>query len=286
MSKTFPMIQALFGHKGRAIDELLNDFIREDKDRFFANEGHLFEIVACSDGAVSTQVRQAEGSNTRVGVSFFSGRMADFTGIGVPELRVYIPTSFLRSSHRPKYWLYNIRFFIDFNVFPVDDQSIMPFRRGYYGVTKRDVFQRFKEHQRDAENGTGHLLHKAWRGLVNEGFQFYPVIQIASFANTLDEIYDAEEHAVETMSLAPKGLNVIPGGHAGIRKLHELRFLDRTGQVKPSDRDKALTELEKSAGGKKAAHYRSGHFRTLFDCRKVWVSPCWVNASKPLSEAA
>lgn len=280
------MIKALFGHKGRAIDELLNDFIREDRDRFFANEGHLFEVVACTDGAVSTQVRQAEGSNTRFGVSFFSGTMSDFRGVGVPDLRVYIPTTFLKSEKRPKYWLYNIRFFIDFNKFPVDDQSIMPFRRGYYGITKRDVFQRFKEHQRDAQNGTGHLLHKAWRSLSNEGFQFYPVIQIAAFANTLDEIYEAEEDAVETMSLAPKGLNVIPGGYAGIRKLHELRLLSKTQQVKPSDRDKALAELEKLSVSKKAAHYRSGHFRTLFDARKVWVSPCWVNTNKPLIEAA
>ncbi len=286
MSNTIAMLESIFGSKGRAISHLTDEYIEEDRKKFFANDGHLFEIVACSDGALTTEVRQAQGSNTRLGVSFFSGRMNDFKGVGIPDLRVYIPTQFLKKPHRPKYWLYNIRFFIDFNVFPVDSKSIMPLRVGYYGVTKRDIFQRFKEHQRDAENGNGHLLHKAWRGLISEGFQFYPTIQVAGFDNTLDGIYDQEERAVEKMSLVPNGLNVIPGGHAGIKKLHELRLLGKTSQVRPVERDKALVQLEKTASSKVATHYRSGHFRTLFDGRKVWVSPCWVNPVAAMGEAA
>ncbi|QXV73617.1 hypothetical protein [Rhizobium phage RHph_X2_30] len=283
------ILESLFGSKARAFQSVVDMHIADNRDKFFANEGHCFALLATNDAAAQAEVSFEPTANTRLSVYYVDGKLQDFATEGVrvllkPTLRVDIPTHFLKESHKPKYWLYNIRFAIDYGVFPVDDKSVLPLRRGYYGVTKRGVFERFKEHKRDAESGGGHMLHKAWRGLHEAGFSFYPVIQVSSFANTLDEIYEVEEAAVAKLSLAPLGLNVIPGGYAGIKMLHSLSLLDRKTQVKPSDRDAALVALERSAGTKKCTHYRSGHFRTLFTGTRVWVSPCWVNATR--TEAA
>lgn len=106
--------------------------------------------------------------------------------------------------------------------------------------------------------------------------EFLPDFYIAHKTATQDDIYTSEELLVEKLSLTPKGLNVIPGGMAGIRMLHQLRLL-RGNQTSPDDRDAALGDLE---SGARKTHFRTGHIRKLPTSKITWVRPCWVNLPK------
>lgn len=192
--------------------------------------------------------------------------------------RFDVPTLLLREKGKPqKYTLYHVRFMVDSSW--IDEISSEPLRRGYIGITGRNPFVRLGEHRRDAMRGAGHLLHKTWRSLEETGHVYVPVFQINAFADTLGEIYEKEELAVEKTTLAPKGLNVIPGGYAGIRMLHQLRLVDgEDRQVGVDDRDAALARLEgRQAPGSPCTHYRSGHIRKISETRSTWVRACWVN---------
>lgn len=276
------IFESLFGKMGRAIFTASEAIIAAEGGSFYEREGgHGFKIAVRGASVTIADPARNGGGNTRLSVYLLRNQSENFpvTASILPELRIDVPTIFLRRKDEPRYWLYNIRFAISPDALPLDSDSAMPLRVGYYGITKRSVFKRFSEHQRAAASGKGHLLHKAWRGLNSMGGWFYPVIQISGFAKTLDEIYDMEEAAVAQMSLAPKGLNVIPGGKAGLAMLHELSLVSGR-KIDPDARDRALSNLELREPGSKCSHYRSGHFRKLQNGKSAWVSPCWVNANR------
>lgn len=195
------------------------------------------------------------------------------------KLRMDIPLAFAYDEEElKKYLIYHIRFKVDQHDPHFTEQTSEPLRRGYVGITKRWFFQRFLEHENKAKTNTGFLFHSVWHTLWREGVRFHPSIQICGSAHTLKEIYDMEEHAVEKYTLAPLGLNAIPGGMAGIRMMHKLRLLNSL-KVGVEDRDAAIERLQRGgfAHGSPCAHYRKGHLRKLPDERLTWVSPCWVN---------
>ncbi len=198
------------------------------------------------------------------------------------KFAVSIPFHLLRRPTRNN-WLYRITFC------PASDHaseilshvSFAPFRngKGYVGITSREnPFDRFREHRSKAENGSGHLLHKAWAEITKITdviVQFTLVVDAESRA----QIFELEEAFVDTIgTIAPHGLNVIPGGMKGIQELWKLGLLAR--HEKPTDHnlDRALTRLE-SERSPVTAHYRRGHIRHLsghYKNRTTWVSPCWV----------
>lgn len=265
--------EAVFGKMSGAIKSMVDHIYKRERSLFLRERGVQFRVAVLPSEIV--ELEPTFNDDTTKLMFYFSKEL----GSVIPDFRFDVPTLNFTKKGRINFWLYNIRFAVDFERFPIDVTSMLPFRRGYYGITKRDVLQRFAEHDREVRHGRGHILHKAWRGLADSDISHYPVLQIAGTAKTLDEIYAMEERAVAEVSLTPLGLNAIPGGYAGIRMLHKLSLLSRD-RVMPDVRDDALSQLER---GKIATHYRSGHMRHLPGGRLSWVSPCWVNMPKELS---
>ena len=275
------MMSSLFGKRKTAFDSAIRGAVSGHSREFLqSGAGHRFVVIAFSDAVVAAEPTLNLEGSSRVCVNYYDMPMPGIdVQLGVPSLRLDIPTSVLRGKGKPVFWLYNIRFQMLAEDAEVDARGMRPFRVGYFGITKRSVFERFKEHQMKVKNGGGHILHKAWRALIETEMSFHPVVQISATRKNLDEIYEVEEHAVAERSLTPMGLNAIPGGYAGIKMLHQLALLSGNRRVLPEDRDVALENLERSAAGR-CTHYRSGHIRHLPSGKSTWVSPCWVNLVK------
>lgn len=159
-------------------------------------------------------------------------------------------------------------------------------KTGYYGVTKRGVSERWVEHYNLADANRGFALHTAWNAAnttfrhCNSGMLTFTV---AGTADTLPEIYAMEEAAVRN-TLLPSGLNVIPGGYAGIALLNTLR-ITRNSRLSPEQRDALIAELESTERAGPCAHYRRGHVRRLPN-HDTWVSGCFVGLAPLPSKVA
>jgi hypothetical protein len=107
----------------------------------------------------------------------------------------------------------------------------------YVGITKRGWQVRYNQHLRDAQSGSPYLFHDALRNGSN-----FNLVEHEVYAAGLsyDQAMDVEEHWVEEMSLYPKGLNMIPGGHAGLRYLAKMNAL-RPGET-GEERDRAISD--------------------------------------------
>lgn len=136
----------------------------------------------------------------------------------------------------------------------------------YFGLTSRNWQTRYKEHQRDALTGSELLFHTSLASvlktdgisqigmgpfeLVRSGFCLTSELQYANL--TYEEAMHIEEIFVER-TLHPKGLNMIPGGFAGMKFLHKLGYLKKD-RVPIEQRDLAATRylLERCGAGKVA----------------------------------
>ncbi|OSP53724.1 hypothetical protein [Pseudoruegeria sp. SK021] len=117
----------------------------------------------------------------------------------------------------------------------------------YTGLTSRDWATRLKEHQRAARSGSGTLFHHALRD------HFFPIVktehEILRVGLTRAEAMRLEEIEIEAKSLFPihnRGLNMIPGGEAGMRFISKWRKTDGSlpdpGRVEEAY-DDALSEM-------------------------------------------
>lgn len=125
----------------------------------------------------------------------------------------------------------------------------------YIGLTSRNWQTRYKEHQRDALTGSELLFHRSLAGLIDQdsvvqrGMGPFEIVRTGAcllselqYINlSYDEAMQIEESMVERSALHPKGLNMIPGGFAGIKYLHKLGYLRKT-RVTVEDRDYAITK--------------------------------------------
>lgn len=191
-----------------------------------------------------------------------------------PTYEVSVPTRLLTDMSKPKYTVYRVSFGTSISRLTGADDTFSAFMAGYIGITKRSPLQRLNEHIRDMYSGNGYLFHASWRALKRHLPDVTPQFTLCYREETLDAVYSREEYLVDKYTLAPRGLNAIPGGRAGLRMLHLLR--DGHPIPTPGERDALLREV--GAGrGKMCAHYRSGHVRNLSSGKKTWVSPCWIN---------
>ena len=111
----------------------------------------------------------------------------------------------------------------------------------YYGITSRHWLQRLKEHIAAAKAGSPLLVHRALRERLPNAAKFQHTIIGAGL--TQDEAYDVEEYLVAKYSLAadfPDGLNMIPGGREGIRRLHERGLLADDASIEPEQAESLL----------------------------------------------
>ena len=100
--------------------------------------------------------------------------------------------------------------------------------RLYVGITKRTWQERYRQHCNDMRRGSNLLFHRALRG------EFCPIGVLEHIVEraglTEKQAMEIEETEVEKRSLHslyPNGLNMIPGGYAGLKYVH--RFASRTG---------------------------------------------------------
>jgi hypothetical protein len=169
-------------------------------------------------------------------------------------------------------WLYQIRFntgqALDAGM--IDRTFADTLGRGYIGVTARPFIKRMVEHHSDMKAGKGHLLHATWRSLGENEIPHITIAQISGWSLDEDEIYEMEEALVEPNTLAPKGLNMIPGGRSGIAVLAGMGIV-----ANMETRDRALGEAirRRSTG---LPFFRSPHVRQYKPGKFTNVSGCWV----------
>jgi hypothetical protein len=86
----------------------------------------------------------------------------------------------------------------------------------YIGITQNRWAERFAQHRYSANSGSPYLFHRKMRS--NEGPMVHRVI---ASGLSRDAAMAMEESLVED-TLYPRGLNMIPGGYAGLKYLHSL----------------------------------------------------------------
>ncbi len=106
---------------------------------------------------------------------------------------------------------------------------------GYIGVSKRMWYARFAQHVSSAKCGSPYLFHRAIRNHCDVDICH----KVLVCDITHDMAMSLEEEFVGQVSLYPLGLNMIPGGNAGIKYLHKLGIIARNA----NDRDKAVEDL-------------------------------------------
>lgn len=105
----------------------------------------------------------------------------------------------------------------------------------YIGISKRPWHVRYAQHVSSARSGSHYLFHRAIRD-----HRDVEIVHRVLFTGLSQEYaFEIEELFVEAFSLYPLGLNMIPGGNAGIRYLHKLGIQAQT----VDDRDHAMQEL-------------------------------------------
>lgn len=105
----------------------------------------------------------------------------------------------------------------------------------YFGITKRRWFDRWQQHLSSASSGSPYVFHSALREHAEQKIIHRVIISGVS----QEAAYHYEEQFVDEFSLYPMGLNMIPGGAAGIRYLHKLGLLARSSQ----ERDEQVERL-------------------------------------------
>lgn len=107
---------------------------------------------------------------------------------------------------------------------------------GYFGITKKPWYERLKQHLKSARDGSPYLFHRA----IREHQNVTVLHKVWMAAIDEENALRVEEDWVDMFSLYPLGLNMIPGGRAGIRYLHKLGV----GHVKSAaHRDDILESL-------------------------------------------
>lgn len=89
---------------------------------------------------------------------------------------------------------------------------------GYIGITKREWYARLAQHESSARGGSPFLFHRALRQHPSVARRH----RIYAAGLGLEQAMAMEERLVAACSLYPIGLNMIPGGSAGLRYLGSI----------------------------------------------------------------
>jgi len=114
----------------------------------------------------------------------------------------------------------------------------------YFGITKQRWFDRLAQHESSARCGSQLLFHRAIRDKVGKKIAHRVLLTDLDYETAMG----LEESWVEEFGLYPAGLNMIPGGFAGIKYLHTLGVAARS----EVERDAAVEKLASadSIGGR------------------------------------
>ena len=163
----------------------------------------------------------------------------------------------------------------------------------YYGITRRGWMKRFNEHISKALTDDSPLLfHRTMReGILGRLQQLRPPTTpsekispakvmagnhhvVCGAGLTEEQAHQTEEYLVEKYSFGkPDGLNMIPGGKAGIRYLHKLKIIDQGHAPTTDDEKESILERYIRANPRKgipnaliASHWLNDEYATSVIC--------------------
>lgn len=203
-------------HIARAVDAMLAQNFAGKKLDPYRRLNFWIEIVV---GDFGLSVRMATPVNDDE--QFFAGTLC----IDAKERSLVIPLNAILKGHekiRDCYSLYA-------HTFQVDTPLT------YIGLTKRPWFERLSQHRSDAGRGSNLLFHRA----IREHSSVKMVHRVFLAGVDHSTAMQMEEEFIENMSLYPLGLNMIPGGFAGIKYLGSLGFRASSAET----RDELLQDL-------------------------------------------
>jgi len=110
----------------------------------------------------------------------------------------------------------------------------------YAGITGRNWLLRFKEHLGEMRRGSGKWFHKSWReSMGSDNILFTSLLWDVN--QTYEGAMNWEEIMVDKLFKKQTSLNMIPGGHEGLKFLHKHRITNSVN-IGLEDREKAITE--------------------------------------------
>jgi hypothetical protein len=118
----------------------------------------------------------------------------------------------------------------NYNNLPAVQKKFQTISLLYVGITKRTWQERYRQHCRDSVRGSNLLFHRALRGEFCAISIIEHIVERAGL--TEKQAMEIEEKEVEKRSLNSlftNGLNMIPGGYAGLKCVHD--YAKRTGYV-------------------------------------------------------
>lgn len=115
----------------------------------------------------------------------------------------------------------------------------------YIGVTKRGWRTRWAEHARSAERGSRYRFHQAIRHWSDKALTVHH--RVISCGQTEAEAMAMEEKMVGLETLYPKGLNMIPGGYAGLQYLRQIGAAGAGERVSPDEKQDVINRFFETA---------------------------------------
>ena len=143
----------------------------------------------------------------------------------------------------------------------------------YVGITKQTWQERYRQHCMAMGRGSNLLFHRALRGEFCQIGIIEHIVERAGL--TEKQALEIEEKEVEKRSLHslhPKGLNMIPGGYAGLKYIHN--FASRTGynfdkKLSSDDLENILVNVQRHSLKK---HFNTDAIeRVNSELRKLWA---------------
>lgn len=107
----------------------------------------------------------------------------------------------------------------------------------YTGVTKRGWRARWQQHVTAANAGSNCLFHRTIRNFQQDVKTKLMFHDIVACVNSEQTAMDIEEYFIDRDSLYPNGLNMIPGGNAGLAYLRKIGALGAKEHVGVDDRE-------------------------------------------------
>jgi hypothetical protein len=116
----------------------------------------------------------------------------------------------------------------------------------YIGITSRNWLERMEEHVQEMRSGSNKRFHAAWRTYAGDS-RVMLGSELVIINHSFDGVMDWEEEQVDIHMAGGTSLNMIPGGHKGLRFLHEHR-VTTSDNISLEDRDNAISEYVRRVG--------------------------------------
>ncbi|MFC4236016.1 hypothetical protein ACFOY8_12295 [Thalassospira xianhensis] len=161
------------------------------------------------------------------------------------------------NSQLPRYVLYEHMF---------GNEHEYPFNGLFYvGITRRSWRKRWAEHKAAIARGSRLKFHQAFRERRNGGRLTHVHHHVLAVLDDLDTLYQAERAIVAGHWHDTRLLNMIPGGHDGLRYLRRRKIVSEESALSPEERERTLENWMQNRPIAKALNER-------------WLDPDWAAA--------